>query len=70
MLPAAPAQLPRSGAHLLWGLMISHCTINRHQTQGEQPPGRGATALTRFGEGALLFGGKYTRAVKSLFTFP
>ena len=28
------------------------------QSQGAQPPGRGATALTRFGDGALMFGGQ------------
>ena len=32
--------------------------MRRQQTQGVQPPGRGATALTRFGEGALMFGGE------------
>ena len=32
--------------------------VRRQQTQGVQPPGRGATALTRFGEGALMFGGE------------
>ena len=32
--------------------------VLRQQTQGVQPPGRGATALTRFGEGALMFGGE------------
>ena len=32
--------------------------MHRQQTQGVQPPGRGATALTRFGEGALMFGGE------------
>jgi hypothetical protein len=28
------------------------------QTQGIQPPGRGASALTRYGDGALMFGGQ------------
>lgn len=27
------------------------------QSQGVQPPGRGATSLSRFGDGAIMFGG-------------